>query len=108
MPIAVLTLPGVIRVGAAVSSTCPMMCLTEVLPYEPVIADDGRLELVEHGAGLVPVAALHPRLGRREQQIGRDQRQRNQLHRDDPDDDKLADQRRGDPDAARQATSAIP
>ena len=38
MPIAVLTLPGVIRVGAAVSSTCPMMCLTEVFPYEPVIA----------------------------------------------------------------------
>ena len=102
MPIAVLTLPGVIRVGAAVSSTCPRMCLTEVLPYEPVIADHGRLELVEPGAGLVPVAALHPRLGRREQQIGGDQGQRNELHRDDPDDDKLADQRRGDPDQRRE------
>ena len=38
MPIAVLTLPGVIRVGPAVSKTCPRMCLTEVFPYEPVIA----------------------------------------------------------------------
>ena len=79
-----------------------MMCLTEVFPYEPVIADHGRLELVEPGAGLVPVAALHPRLGRSEQQIGGDQGQRNELHRDDPDDDKLADQRRGDPDQRRE------
>jgi hypothetical protein len=65
MPIAVLTLPGVMSVGAG---DC----------------NDHRVDAAQARPRLIPVAALRFRLDRREQQIASNQRQRHQLHRHDP------------------------
>jgi hypothetical protein len=64
--------------------------------------DDGRFQLIKLGPGLIPIATLDARLGRSEQQIGADQRQRNELRRGDPDQYGQSQRDRVDPLGARR------
>ena len=61
-------------------------------------ADDERIEPRQRRVRLLPVAPLHPRFERREQEAGGNQRERDQLDGDDPPHDHFARQRDGDPD----------
>ena len=93
MPIAVLTLPGVISVGAGGFEHVPEDVLDRGLAVGAGDRDHGRIVPPQDRRAPRASSGLHPRLGGCEQQIGADQRKRHELHRDDPDHDGNARQR---------------